>query len=75
MQHPMTTARRTKAPTIEPMTIPAIAPPLSPRLLPPAVAAPLVALGVLELVDDGNMLPNDVVIGSLTLEHLVSVLE
>lgn len=55
------------------MTIPAIAPPLSPPL--PRPAAPAVALGVLELVEDGKMLPRDVVTGSLTFEHLVSVLE
>jgi hypothetical protein len=53
--------------------MPAIAPPPRPLLLPPA--APAVAFGVLELVDDGKMLPREVVTGSLTFEHLVSVLE
>jgi hypothetical protein len=53
--------------------MPAIAPPPRPLLLPPG--APDVAPGVLELVEVGKMLPRDVVTGSLTLEHLVSVLE
>jgi hypothetical protein len=73
MQHPTIRARRIKAPRIEPMTMPAIAPPLSPPL--PCPAAPAVALGVLELVVVGKMLPRDVVMGNLTFEHLDSVFE
>jgi hypothetical protein len=53
--------------------MPAMAPPLRPLLLPPTAAD--VTRGVLELVEDGKMLPRDVVTGSLTLEHLASVLE
>jgi hypothetical protein len=46
-QAPMINARRSSAPTMDPMTIPAMAPPLRPLLLPadaapaPAVAAPV----------------------------------
>jgi hypothetical protein len=70
MQHPIMTARRSSAPSIEPMTIPAMAPPLSPE--PPRddpAAAPLVALD--PAVDD-VIAPMDVVTGNLTFVHRVS---
>lgn len=55
--------------------MPASAPPLSP-FFPPAAAAPPVGVDVLVLVDEVKMLPKELVtVGSLTFEHLVSVLE
>ena len=67
----MIRASNSSAPTIEPTTIPAIAPPLNPPPLPATAAAEALELAV----DDGVRAPIDVVMGSSTLSHRVSVLE
>ena len=73
MQQMMMAPRMTAAPTMDPMTMPAIAPPDSPEPEPPAPAAPdvPVAAAVVVVVNRGGIV---VVVGSVTPTHLVSAL-
>lgn len=68
MQKKMTAARISAAPTIEPTTIAAIAPPESPEpdLLVPAAAPADVPVGAAEDVLEGNKGAIDVVVGRCT---------
>lgn len=68
------------APRREPITIPAMAPPLNPADMPLFDKAPAAPVGdavedTVEDVDEGKRAPIAVVIGNRTLAHRVSVLE
>jgi hypothetical protein len=68
----MMMARSRSAPTIEPTTIPAMAPPLRP---PPPLLEPGAAVALELAMDEGDRAPMEVVTGSSTLSHRVSVFD
>lgn len=76
----MMSPMRSSAPSKDPMTMPAMAPPLRPADMPLFERAPAVPVGdaveeAREDVDEGKRAPIAVVIGNRTLAHRVSVLE